>query len=142
MASSEETPLLTSNHNTKKLEGVHPDLASKVLQVLKAMDGFGHPMIITDGVRTKEQQMQLYAQGRTAPGKIVTNNDGVVNPSNHQPHADGLGHAVDCCFLVDNQPSWDPSLPWSVYGAAVQHLGLTWGGSWKHFKDLPHVELP
>lgn len=125
-----------------KLEGVHPVLVDKVTRILMASAELGFPMLVTDGVRTVMQQQALYAQGRTAPGKIVTYMDGVKRPSNHQPKADGFGHAVDCAFLVDGKPSWDAGLPWGLYGAMAKALGLTWGGSWKSIVDKPHIELP
>lgn len=124
-----------------KLAGVHPDLAAAVEKILKAMDILGFPMMITDGVRTTEQQQALYAQGRTKPGNIVTNADGINKLSNHQVHDDNLGHAVDCCFVVDGKPSWDLRNPWQLYGRMAVTLGLVWGGSWISIHDLPHVEL-
>lgn len=125
-----------------KLEGVHPQLARAVARILVAMAELGFPMLITDGVRSTEEQQALYAKGRTAPGPKVTNADGVRVKSNHQPKADGYGHAIDCCFLVDGKPSWDATLPWRLYGEAAKALGLTWGGEWKSLVDKPHIELP
>lgn len=127
---------------TDRFAGVHPDLVRRVQQVLAAMAALGHPMVVTDGVRTAQQQAQLYAKGRTTPGVIVTYADGVTKTSNHQAHSDGYGHAVDCAFLVDGRPSWDVSLPWQAYGACAEALGLTWGGHWARLRDLPHLELP
>lgn len=118
------------------LTGVNPSLVERVGRVLKALEAFGTPMVITDGRRSLAQQQALYAQGRTAPGHIVTNADGIVHPSAHQ-----LGRAVDCCFLVDGQPSWDARLPWKCYGALVEAAGLRWGGSFQNLHDLPHAEL-
>jgi peptidoglycan L-alanyl-D-glutamate endopeptidase CwlK len=132
--------------NIKRLTGVHPTLQAKVLRLLNAMDALGHPMMVTDGVRTTAQQQALYAQGRTKPGKIVTYTDGVAKKSNHQAKEDGYGHAVDCCFLVDidgdgpDDPSWDETHPWAWYGAIAKMLGLSWGGDWQSFQDKPHVE--
>lgn len=131
----------------KRLEGVHPALIEKVGRILTAMDALGHPMMVTDGVRSTEAQQRLYAQGRTAPGKIVTFADGVTKKSNHQAKADGFGHAVDCCFLVDidgdgpDDPSWAMTHPWSLYGAMARTLGLRWGGDFVSLRDYPHVEM-
>lgn len=125
----------------QKLTGVHPQLVERLARVMAAMDALGHPMIVTDGLRTVERQRQLYAQGRTAPGPIVTHCDGTEKRSNHQAKIDKLGHAVDCAFLVDGKPSWNVELPWHAYGAAAEAVGLVWGGSWKSLTDLPHVEL-
>ncbi len=124
-----------------KLDGVHPTLTLKVQRIIAACHELGLEMAVTDGVRTTDQQQKLYAQGRTAPGNIVTNCDGVTTKSNHQVKDDGFGHAVDLVFLVGGRPSWDKALPWHILGAMAQQQGLTWGGSWK-FLDLPHVELP
>lgn len=123
-------------------DGVHPLLLEKVGKVLAAMEALGFSMVVTDGLRTVEQQRALYAQGRSAPGHIVTYADGTEKRSNHQPKIDKLGHAVDCCFLVNGKPSWDVSLPWKAYGALGEALGLTWGGSFANLHDLPHLELP
>ena len=123
------------------LEGVHPKLVEKVERMLKGMEAWGHPMLIVEGVRTAKRQAELYAQGRTKPGKIVTQLDGVTKKSNHQVKEDGFGYAVDLCFVVDGQPSWDDAHPWKVMGAMAQHLGLIWGGAWVRFVDRPHVEL-
>ncbi len=134
--------------NVTRLKGVHPELQDRVLKIVNAMVILGHPMLVTDGVRTTAQQQGLYAQGRTKPGKIVTYADGLVKKSNHQAKADGFGHAVDCCFLVDidgdgpDDPSWDEKHPWALYGAMARALGLTWGGDWTTLVDKPHVELP
>ncbi len=127
----------------QKLSLVHPRIREALYRILPAMETFGHPMTVFEGVRSPGRQAALYAQGRTRPGKIVTNVDG-LDPSKctHFAQADGFGHAVDCVFLVDGGPSWDPNLPWQVYGAMVRALGLTWGGDWPHLRDFPHLEIP
>ena len=128
---------------TDRLLGVHPVLARRVGSILEAMTVLGFPMMVTDGVRTTEQQQALYAKGRTAPGKRVTNVDGLVKKSNHQPKDDGFGYAVDCCFLDERgKPSWAESHPWKLYGEMAKALGLVWGGDWRSLVDKPHVELP
>lgn len=45
---------------------------------------------IVEGYRTVSRQKKLYAQGRTEPGEIVTEKDGVYKLSDHQK-----GEAVD-----------------------------------------------
>ena len=131
-----------------KLAGVHPDLVRKVHTILGAMAARGYPMIVTDGVRTAQQQIMLYAKGRSAPGRIVTHADGLKKRSNHQVRLPpslyaGFGCAVDCCFLDEKgRPTWDIRYPWADYGAEARALGLVWGGDWKALRDMPHIELP
>jgi peptidoglycan LD-endopeptidase CwlK len=126
---------------TDRLAGVHPVLVAAITSVLTEMAEHGSPMMVTNGVRTVEEQKQLYAQGRTTPGPIVTHCDGVTTRSNHQPHADGFGHAVDCAFVDEHgDPRWVDSDPWDLYGARVRAHGLHWGGLWTR-PDRPHAEL-
>jgi peptidoglycan L-alanyl-D-glutamate endopeptidase CwlK len=126
-----------------RLKGVHPTLVEKVWRLIAALDALGFPIFVTSGVRTTEQQQALYAKGRTVPGKVVTNADGVIKKSNHQAKDDGFGHAVDCAFMpsdVSREPFSDLH-PWTAYGACAAALGLSWGGAWKSINDQPHVEL-
>jgi peptidoglycan L-alanyl-D-glutamate endopeptidase CwlK len=125
-----------------KLHGVHPRLVAAFQRISYAMAELGHPIVVTDGLRTLAQQQALYAQGRTAPGKKVTNADGVRAKSNHQAKDDGLGYAIDCAFLVDGKASWAEHHPWRLYGEAAKSQGLRWGGEFTTIVDRPHIELP
>lgn len=129
-----------------RLNGVHPSLVLIVMRVLDTMATYGFPMFVTHGVRTVEKQQALYAQGRTTPGKVVTNADGVTSLSYHQLWSDGWGHAVDCAFLDDPDTlkieTYDDAQPWEVYGVLAEHLGARWGGRFKSLQDRPHLELP
>jgi len=125
---------------SRDLSLVEPKLRAAVPKILSAMAAIGYPMMVTDTLRTTAEQQALYAQGRTKPGPIVTNADGVIKKSNHQAHDDGFGHAVDCCFIVTGAPSWDVHLPWKAYGALAEALGFKWGGNWNSLNDLPHIE--
>jgi peptidoglycan L-alanyl-D-glutamate endopeptidase CwlK len=121
-----------------RLAGVHAALVAALVRVFDEMDAEKAPLFVVCGVRTDAEQMALYAQGRTKPGLLVTYKDGVKHRSNHQPHADGFGYAVDCAF-IGAQP-FDPRWPWEMYGEALEAHGLTWGGRWK-MADQPHAEL-
>ena len=125
-----------------KLAGVHPSLISAYTKIFDAMASLGFDLRVTDGLRTVAQQQALYAKGRTAPGNLVTNADGVIKRSNHQAHEDGFGHALDCTFFVNGVPSWDEKLPWKLYGEMAKSLGCKWGGDWVGLVDKPHIEWP
>lgn len=114
-------------------DGLNPELIDRIAKVLQCMMILGHPMRICQGFRTLAQQQSLYAQGRTAPGKIVTHADGIINKSNHQG-----GKAVDCCFL--GADPFAETHPWRLYGEAVKAVGLTWGGDFSTLVDKPHAE--
>lgn len=117
-----------------RLAGVHPDLVAKLGQLFEQF-----PLFVVFGLRTAGQQAALWAKGRTLPGTIVTNCDGLHTKSNHQAHPDGLGHAADIAFQGDDP--FGSTHPWAAMGAAANALGLVWGGDFK-LVDLDHVELP
>lgn len=121
-------------------DGLNPILVAKINRVLGAMTALGFPMRPVQGLRTLAQQQALYAQGRTRPGPIVTNADGIVHKSNHQAGKDGLGHAIDCAFVGPDP--FGEKMPWGAYGACVRAVGLVWGGDFKALTDRPHAELP
>lgn len=133
-------PWTPDARTVRVLATVVPEMREKVLQLLEYMHSIGAPMTATDGNRTTSEQQALYAQGRTKPGRIVTNADGIKKKSNHQG-----GRAVDCTFVdAHGKPHWPDAAPWKEYGTAAKSLGLKWGGDFKSMKggDRPHVELP
>lgn len=131
---------------SEKFTGVHPALVVKLQAVYAAMAALGAPMHPTDGCRTVAQQTLLWRKGRLGnAGPIVTNCDGLEKKSNHQPHADGFGHAVDSCF--DGPDPYLAQHPhgrqlWAAFGACCKALGLVWGGEFQGLVDQPHAELP
>lgn len=128
-----------TDRDRARLVGVHPKLVAAIEEILGAMADRGHGMFVVEGVRSLERQSALYAQGRSTPGPIVTNADGVTHRSNHQPHEDHWGHAVDCAFLSGNP--FSHTHPWEEYGELVESHGLRWGGRFSTLMDLPHAEL-
>lgn len=118
----------------KKLQGVHPVVATKARQLIERAYKEGINVIITQGLRTIEEQNALYAQGRTKPGKIVTNARGGYSYHN-------FGLAFDFAIMKDDgSVSWNVDGKWRRVGAIGKSLGLEWGGDWKDFKDYPHFQ--
>ena len=119
----------------KKLQGVHPLVAAKAHQLIEQAYKEGINVIITQGLRTIEEQNELYAQGRTKPGKIVTNAKGGYSYHN-------FGLAFDFALLnPDGSVNWNVDEKWKRVGAIGKSLGLEWGGDWKDFKDYPHFQM-
>lgn len=98
-------------------------------------------------LRTISEQDALYAQGRTRPGKRVTNARGGMSFHNY-------GLAIDIVLIVDTDGNgsydravWDTTSDFDVDGRAdwmevvaiFKQYGWTWGGDWK-FVDPPHFE--
>jgi len=88
---------------------------------------------VISGLRTYDEQNDLYAQGRTKPGRIVTNARGGF--SNHN-----FGIAFDVGVFEGSQ-YLDESPKYKAVGVLGMDLGLEWGGNWKTIQDEPHFQL-
>jgi peptidoglycan L-alanyl-D-glutamate endopeptidase CwlK len=99
----------------------------------------GCDYVAISGNRTYAEQNEIYAQGRTKPGKVVTKARGGYSNHNFGIAAD-FGVFRGLAYL-DNS---DTAMAAQVHRACSVHAaecGLTWGGSWETFKDLPHYEF-
>ena len=144
-----------SEASIEKMKGVHP----KLIELMKkAISDSPYDFKIIQGLRTAAYQNELYQQGRTKPGKIVTKLDGYNKKSNHQAKADGYGHAVDIavCGYYDGNGNYvkcttdaemfDNKKLVEISGhvkAVAKEMGMeiVWGGDWKTLYDTPHYEL-
>lgn len=129
----------------QRIEKLHPTVREEVKQIIKDCDESltGRAKIrITQGLRTFKEQDDLYAIGRTKPGKKVTNAKAGQSIHNY-------GLAVDICLIIDGKTaSWDTAKDWDNDQVADWYecvkifakYGWDWGGNWKTFKDLPHFE--
>lgn len=88
----------------------------------------GFDLRITSGYRSLEEQAELYAQGRTKPGSIVTNAKPGQSNHNHR-------RAID---VVDRKNGYN--IDWPTIGSLGESCGLSWGGRWRRFVDKPHFE--
>ena len=88
---------------------------------------------IISGSRTYDEQNQLFAQGRTRPGKIVTNARGGF--SNHN-----FGVAWDIGIFKNGEYIEESTLYKSA-GDIGKQQGLEWGGDWETFTDEPHFQV-
>lgn len=110
-----------------KLVGVHPHLVKVVERAIELTD---IDFVVTEGLRSKARQLELYNKGAstTLNSRHIT------------------GHAVDLAACVGKEIRWDWPLYSKIAGAmkqaAVENgVSIVWGGDWKSFKDGPHFEL-
>lgn len=119
--------------DTKQL---HPDLQVIIEKLKLECSKQGLKIGISECLRTKQEQDNLYAKGRTdKSSKIVTN---VKYPNSM--HCWGV--AFDF-YRNDGKGAYNNSDKFfEKVGAIGKKLGLEWGGNWKSIKDLPHFQLP
>jgi peptidoglycan L-alanyl-D-glutamate endopeptidase CwlK len=134
-----------SARSVERLAGVHADL---VRVIAAAMPLCPVDFMVTEGLRSKARQLELYAQGRTKPGPKVT----WTLASRHL-----TGHAVDLAPVkADGSIDWNDRAGFdAIYramrtAAAALKVPLRPGIDWdqdgnpreKGETDSPHFELP
>lgn len=124
--------------NSRKLDDLHPKVREKVEEFIKKCDDVGIDLLVTSTYRDHESQNALYAQGRTAPGKKVTNAKGGQSFHNWKV-------AVDVVPLRNGKPVWNTTGSdwelWEAVGNIGESVGLEWAGRWKTFKEYAHFQF-
>lgn len=113
---------------------LHPRLREVIPQIIGQCAAVGLPVLVTDGYRSKAEQDTLYAKGRTAPGTIVTQ---VRYPNS----AHNWGVAFDFCRNVRGREYDNTDKFFNRVAAIAKQHGLEWGGDWRNFVDMPHLQL-
>ena len=135
----------------ERCQKLHPKVRQEVIDTITKIEQGFPPTIkvrVVQGLRTIEEQNELYAQGRTKPGKKVTNAKGGKSYHNY-------GLAIDFAIMYDQNNdglfellSWDIAKDgdndgqkdWLEVVNAFKALGWSWGGEWHSIKDYPHLE--
>lgn len=133
----------------RRISQIHPKLRTELraiyCDICNALKGRAMCRF-SQVLRTFKEQNDLYAQGRTAPGKVVTNAKGGSSYHNY-------GLAVDIVLLLKdekgsfNKASWETNVDfdgdgvadWKEVVAIFKRYGWEWGGDWK-FTDTPHFQ--
>lgn len=100
-----------------------------VQDFIDAMEYEDLPVKISEVKRSRARQLELYAQGRTKPGAVVT-------WTTRSKHLSGEAFDFDFIYAEDNR---DPEA-WGIAGEVLAGMGLVWGGEWR-VQDLRHAEL-
>lgn len=144
--------------NEERIKQAHPSVRLELYAIIAAANARlqGRAQVrITEVKRSPDRQAELYAQGRTKPGKIVTN-----APPGSSYHEYGL--AADFVLLIDGKEiNWDVAKDYDADGRAdwlevvdeFVKRGWTWGADWdsdgitkaqgdkdEHLVDAPHVQ--
>ena len=113
-------------HPVRDLDTVDPELRDRLERVVKRMrDEFGIEVDVTEGYRSQARQDVLHAQGRSAPGPVVT----WTRNSKHT-----LGRAVD----VTVNGGYSDMRGFAILQRTAREEGLHTLG----MRDPGHLELP
>jgi len=127
-------PPTVSALSARTLKGLTPAAQSAALALLQAAAANGIQLEIVNGLRDSNTQAALFAQGRTAPGPIVT----YAKPGSSL-HEKGM--AFDVAVNKNGKPTWpnDPAL-WQQIGALGESIGMTWGGRFPQLNPGPPAQ--
>lgn len=123
------------NKALKLIGNVYPVIKQGAEEIIRRAYKEGIYVLFSDGYRSNAEQNKLYAQGRTTPGNIVTNARGGQSLHNY-------GLAID--MFITNKAGTSATWPATDLRKVAQiakGLGFEWGGDWKTFKDIPHLQM-
>ena len=120
-----------------KIDTLEPDFKAQIKQLLAQLETVtGYKWVAVQGRRTIAEQNALYAQGRTAPGKVVTNAPGGSSAHN-------FGLAADIAPIHNGDVWWEaPRTLFQALADMAQGMGLTAGFYFHTIFDPDHVESP
>lgn len=120
---------------SSKIEDLDPDVQLMAQRLIAECAKEGVILIVTHTYRSYEEQAMLYAQGREAPGKVVT-----WAPPGYSWH--NFRRAFDVAiksWIGDSTRNDLYDGPWEFIGNMGEKCGLEWGGRWKK-PDRPHFQ--
>lgn len=121
--------------NSRDINELHPKVAFLAGAFKTLCEEEGIDLLITSTYRDHESQNELYAQGRTKKGVIVTNARGGQSYHNWRC-------AFDVVPLRNGKCVWDSSDPvWKQIGSLGESLGLEWAGRGSgRLKETAHFQ--
>jgi peptidoglycan L-alanyl-D-glutamate endopeptidase CwlK len=120
--------------NSRSLDDLNPRVKTLCEQFIASCAKHNIDVLITSTYRDAESQNALYAQGRTLPGKKVTN--ARAGDSFHNWRV-----AFDFVPIVDGKARWDDGALFTKCGEIAESLGLEWAGRWVKFKEMAHCQF-
>lgn len=123
--------------NSRDPADLHPAVFKRAMTFVNECRKQGIEILITSTYRDHESQAALYAQGRTTPGKKVTN--AKPGQSWHNWRC-----AFDCVPLRHGKPVWgttgEDGKLWERIGQIGEAAGLEWAGRWRSMKEYAHFQ--
>lgn len=115
-----------------------PKLEAFLVDAEQAMAVHGVRVEVISGLRSWGQQAELYAQGRTKPGRIVTKARPGSSWHNYGLAID-LGLFRGGVYLDEADPKLTAKL-YAELGKLAAAMGIEWAGTWKSFPEGPHFQ--
>lgn len=125
---------------SRSLLDLSPVVRRAALAFLDESRACGLDVLIYCTLRSKDEQTMLYAQGRTAPGAVVT--QAKPGQSLHNPDDEGFAWAFDAVPMVGGKPAWDDGARLMQMGICGESCGLEWAGRWDgSIRERVHFQI-
>lgn len=149
---------------SRDVDKLLPQVRDKAVLLKKlALERLGLNIIFTQTLRTNDEQVALYAQGRQSLGAVnglrevagmpkisVTENHRVTNAKDITSSFHGYGMAFDIAItdstgkkiVWTDKSDWnaDGVSDWVEVGKLGEEIGLEWGGNFSSISDPPHFQ--
>ena len=119
--------------NSRDIKDLNPIVADLCRAFVAKCKEQGIDALVISTYRDYASQDALYAQGRTMPGRKVTN--ARAGYSNHNFRV-----AFDFVPIVNGKARWNDIETFKKCGEIGKHLGLEWAGDWKSFREYGHLQ--
>lgn len=124
--------------NSRDPAELHPAVQKRAAAFMAACKKAGIDILITSTYRDAASQQALYEQGRTKPGRKVTNAKPGQSWHNHRC-------AFDVVPLRHGKPVWgttgEDGKLWLQVGILGEAVGLEWAGRWVRMKEMAHFQF-
>lgn len=119
---------------SRSLSDLNDSTRNKAELFMNACKSAGIDVLIYCTYRSPEEQDELYAQGRSKPGDIVTNARGGQSKHNTR-------EAFDCVPMLNGKPQWSDKASYLKMGVIGESVGLSWAGRWSgKLKETAHFQ--
>ena len=125
---------------SRSLDDLAAPVRAAALAMLAKCQTAGIDLLIYCTLRSNAEQTALYAQGRTAPGAILTN--ARAGQSMHNPDKTGKAWAFDAVPRVAGKAAWNDGALVQRMGEIGEACGLQWAGRWRGaLRESVHFQL-
>lgn len=131
------TPL----RDSRDLADLHPTLRPLAEALVAQAAARGIRTVISCTYRPAALQDRYYAQGRTTPGRRITNARGGESPHNVTLGGRPASAAFDIYPVTGTALAKADDPRWTTLAEIGRGLGLVWGGDFRSIRDCPHFEL-
>ena len=115
--------------NRQQIKTLDPLVRENARQFVAAARKHGIILRLVSANKSQSKETKFYAQGHSAPFKIVMNENGASTSNN-------FGLAIDVVPIVNGHANWNGN--WRLISDIGKDFGWAWAGDIKNCSNHPH----